>query len=168
LSGDLTINTICNKLPNMNGATNNHKSEFIRRKEQQFDAACRKRGLSQTTQRRAILVALAGRTDHPTVDLLYEELHQKFKGLSRTTVYRVLETLVEIGVARRITSMEAKARFDADTSRHHHFICQGCGNVSDVRDPALNRIELPADQADGFRFLDYSITFTGVCPHCRS
>jgi Fur family peroxide stress response transcriptional regulator len=142
-------------------------SDFLRQKELQFNAACRRHGLSQTTQRRAVLAALAQRTDHPTADQLYEELHRKFKGLSRTTVYRVLETLVDIGLIRRITSLEAKARFDADTGRHHHLICLECGSVNDVHDPSLNLIELPANQAGGFRFVDYSITFTGICPNCQ-
>jgi Fur family peroxide stress response transcriptional regulator len=162
----LTIHSNRNIVSSMNERPNMSTSDFVRRKEQQFEAACRRDGLSQTSQRRAVLAALARRTDHPTADQLYEELHPEFKGLSRTTVYRVLETLVGIGLIRRITSMEAKARFDADTSRHHHLICLECGVVSDVHDPSLNLIELPANQAGGFRFLDYSITFTGICPHC--
>jgi Fur family peroxide stress response transcriptional regulator len=152
----------------MNERQDTHRNEFVRQKEQQFDALCRMRGLSQTVQRRAILAELARRTDHPTADQLYEELQPQFGGLSRTTVYRVLETFVRIGLARRITSPEAKARFDADTSRHHHFICLECGSVSDVHDPRLNLIELPPPQAGDFRILDYSITFSGICPHCQT
>ncbi len=144
------------------------RNEFVRQKERQFDALCRQHGLSQTLQRRTILAALARRTDHPTADQLYEELHPQFGGLSRTTVYRVLETFVRIGLARRITSPEAKARFDADTSRHHHFICLECGRVSDVHDPRLDQFELPPPLAGGFRYLDYSITFSGICLHCQA
>jgi Fur family peroxide stress response transcriptional regulator len=150
----------------MNEQPDIQRHEFVRQKEQQLAAACRRQGLSQTVQRRAVLAALARRTDHPTADQLYEELHPQFGGLSRTTIYRVLETFVRIGLARRITSPEAKARFDADTRRHHHLICQECGGVSDVRDPRLRQIELPLGLVDGCRILDYSITYTGLCPHC--
>jgi Fur family peroxide stress response transcriptional regulator len=151
----------------MSKHTDIYRNEFIREKEWQFEVLCRQQGLSQTLQRRTILAELARRTDHPTADQIYEELHPQFGGLSRTTVYRVLETFVRIGLARRITTPEAKARFDADTSRHHHIICLECGSVSDVHDPRLNLIELPPPQSGGFHFLDYSITFSGICPHCQ-
>ncbi|MEZ4599699.1 MAG: Fur family transcriptional regulator [Syntrophotaleaceae bacterium] len=141
--------------------------DFILRKELEFDEACRRHGLSQTSQRRAVLAALSRRKDHPTADQLYEELHMELKGLSRTTVYRVLDALVGIGLVRRVTSLEAKARFDADTSRHHHLICINCGSVSDIHDPALNMLALRPDQSGDFRFLDYTITFTGICSDCQ-
>jgi len=144
------------------------KNLFALQKEQEFEFLCSKQGLSQTTQRRMILLALARRKDHPTADQIYEELKEQFKGLSRTTVYRVLETFVRIGLVQKTTSLDAKARFDADTGRHHHITCMECGEVVDLHDPLLNRIELPEEKASGYRLLDYSIAFTGICPQCRA
>jgi Fur family peroxide stress response transcriptional regulator len=91
-------------------------------KEKELEQICREHGLSMTIQRRAILENLVGRNDHPTADQIYDSIKDQLKGISRTTVYRVLETLVSVGLARKISNPESKARFDADTSRHHHAL----------------------------------------------
>jgi Fur family peroxide stress response transcriptional regulator len=137
----------------------------IKRKE--FETVCRHNGLAMTIQRRTILDALAARNDHPTVDQVYEDIKESLKGVSRTTVYRVLETFVSIGIARKISNPESKARFDADTKRHHHLTCISCGKVIDLHDPTLDNLVPDADTLREFDILDYSITFNGLCNCCR-
>jgi Fur family peroxide stress response transcriptional regulator len=137
-------------------------------KEKELEKICREHGLSLTIQRRAILDNLVCRTDHPTADQIYDDMKDQLKGISRTTVYRVLETLVSVGLARKISNPESKARFDADTSRHHHLTCIECGSIMDIHDRDLNNIELPARFASDFEFIDYSISFTGRCSRCRT
>jgi Fur family peroxide stress response transcriptional regulator len=136
-------------------------------KRKELESACRDNGLALTIQRRAIFDALALRTDHPTVDQVYEEISEKLKGVSRTTVYRVLETFVSIGIARKISNPESKARFDADTKRHHHLTCISCGTVLDLHDPAFDNLVPQTGNSPDFDILDYSITFTGLCSACR-
>jgi Fur family peroxide stress response transcriptional regulator len=137
-------------------------------KEKELEHICREHGLSLTIQRRAILENLAGRTDHPTADQIYDTMKDQLKGISRTTVYRVLETLVSVGLARKISNLESKARFDADTSRHHHLTCIDCGSIIDIHDQELNSLELPERFVSDFEFIDYSISFTGRCSRCRT
>jgi Fur family peroxide stress response transcriptional regulator len=83
-------------------------------------------------------------------------------------VYRVLETLVSVGLARKSSNLESKARFDADTSRHHHLTCIDCGSIIDIHDQELNSLELPERFISDFEFIDYSISFTGRCSRCRT
>ncbi len=145
----------------------NEKRQFSLTKEKELESLCREHGLSLTIQRRAILENLAGRNDHPTADQIYESMKDSLKGISRTTVYRVLETLVGVGVARKISNPESIARFDADTSRHHHLTCVDCGAVIDIHNQELNNIKLPAGIYPELEVMDYSISFTGRCPRCR-
>lgn len=135
-------------------------------KEQEFEAVCRRHGLALTIQRRVIMESLASRTDHPTADQVYEDVAQTIRGVSRTTVYRVLDTFVSIGLAKKINNQESKARFDADTTRHHHLTCTRCGQVLDLYDSDLNNLQLPTGIGDEFTITDYSVTFTGVCALC--
>jgi Fur family peroxide stress response transcriptional regulator len=132
-----------------------------------FEAQCRERGLALTIQRRAVFEELDGRRDHPTADQIYEALKRRLAGLSRTTIYRVLETLVEAGFARRVHHPDAVARFDPMTERHHHMVCDRCGSVHDVADASLPALSLPPVVAAGFSVRDYSISFTGLCPDCQ-
>lgn len=143
------------------------KTLFKEMKLKALEVGCRQNGFAMTVQRRVIMEALAERTDHPTADQLYDTVKGRLRGISRTTVYRVLETLVGIGVAQKISNPEAKARFDADTERHHHAVCSRCQRVSDIHDPQLNSLPMPAGELGGFTIIDYSINFSGLCADCR-
>jgi Fur family peroxide stress response transcriptional regulator len=132
-----------------------------------FEAECRRRGLALTIQRRAVFEELLARRDHPTADQVYENLVPRLPGLSRTTVYRVLETLVDAGFARRVQHTGAVVRFDPVTERHHHLVCEACGRLVDLDDTAVSRVPIPEAGVKGFRIRDYSISFSGICAECR-
>jgi len=146
----------------------NSAATFKIEKLRQLEEGCRRNGLAMTVQRRVVLDALAERTDHPSADQLYDAVRGRLRGISRTTVYRVLETLVGIGVVQKISNPESKARYDADTVRHHHIHCIHCQKIHDIHNPAFDLIQLPTETEAGFTMIDYSINFSGICPDCRS
>ena len=133
----------------------------------EFEARCRRLGLPVTTQRRAVLRALARRADHPTADQLYEDLRESHPDLSRTTVYRVLDALVRLGVVRRASHPGAAVRYDALITRHHHLVCTACGAMADLPAPALDTLPAPRSVPPGFELVDYSVYFHGTCSACR-
>ncbi len=127
----------------------------------------REQGLPLTTQRRLILNELDGRLDHPTADQIYDAVRDRLPGLSRTTVYRVLDTLVKLGLVRKVMHADASVRFDPNVSRHHHLVCESCGALVDFEASGVPELRLPRAGADGFTITDYTINFTGVCAGCR-
>ena len=145
------------------GDSNN---EFVSSKLKLMEERCRKNGLSLTIQRRAILENLSSRKDHPTADQIYAEIRERITGVSRTTVYRVLETFVQLGLARKISNPEAKARFDADTSKHHHAACLECEKVIDIESSLLPDIDLGKADLKGFEAFDCSLVVVGLCSDC--
>ena len=132
-----------------------------------FEQECRARGLAVTVQRRTVFEELAGRLDHPTADPVYEAVHPRLPSLSRTTVYRVLDTLVETGFARKVHHPDAVVRFDPTTGRHHHLVCESCGNLVDLEDAVVPRVAIPDAKGTGFRIRDYSVSFNGLCSSCH-
>lgn len=144
------------------------KDEFVSTKIRLMEERCRKNGLSLTIQRRAILENLSSRKDHPTADQIYAAIQDRVKGVSRTTVYRVLETFVQLGLAQKISNPEAKARFDADTSRHHHAVCSSCEKVIDIDSSSLPDIDLSRADLKGFQILDCSMVAVGLCSECST
>jgi Fur family peroxide stress response transcriptional regulator len=135
---------------------------------QQFEAACRAHGLPVTVQRRRIFEALCDRTDHPTPDQVYALVKDTLPGVSRTTVYRVLDTLAELGVVAKACSPGVASRVDPRTSRHHHLVCQRCDRLFDVDEATVeHRIRPPDVRHQGFAIKGYSIYFTGLCAACQ-
>jgi Fur family peroxide stress response transcriptional regulator len=126
----------------------------------------RSHGLPLTIQRRTVFAGLEHRTDHPTAEQIFAFTREKIPGVSRTTVYRVLETLVRLGMARKVDHPGAAARFDPRTDHHHHLICLGCQRVQDHDHPRHERPAVPSFEETGFQISDYSIHYVGTCSEC--
>lgn len=133
-----------------------------------FEGLCRDHGLSVTVQRRVIFEAMADRADHPTADQVYKQVKDRIPGVSRTTVYRVLDTLVRIGVITKVSHPGAAARFDPKTRQHHHLVCLRCDKIIDLENERLNRVALPRVSHRGFEIHEYHIHFRGICPECSA
>jgi Fur family peroxide stress response transcriptional regulator len=132
-----------------------------------FEELCRRQGTPVTVQRRVILEAVLASHDHPTADQIYDRICGRIPEISRTTVYRVLDTLVGLGMIGRAHHPGSAARFDAKTHRHHHLVCTSCRKMIDYETPELNDLPLP-EPPFGFQVTDYSIQFMGLCPDCRA
>jgi Fur family transcriptional regulator, peroxide stress response regulator len=139
----------------------------IAEKLREFEEICRRHGLPVTLQRKVILESVLQRTDHPTADQIYEAVRDRIPQLSRTTVYRTLETFLDLGVLRRVQYSGMTGRFDKEIRRHHHLICERCGIIIDIDDDGLDRISLSPKKLQGFEVNDFSVHFSGVCSKCR-
>ena len=134
---------------------------------QKLEEVCRERGLPLTTQRRAVLEVLLQRRDHPTADQIFENVREGSPQISRRTVYRVLDTLAELGLICRVHHPGASARYDAKTYRHHHLVCLRCNAIVDWESPDFDSLVLPKGKPHGFEVSDFSVQLIGICPECR-
>jgi Fur family peroxide stress response transcriptional regulator len=133
---------------------------------ERFKQMFRRQAMPLTIQRRQILEVLLGRTDHPSADQVFEAVQARLPGISRTTVYRVLNTLVRLGVIRMVCNPGASVRFDPKLEQHHHLVCLYCGKMSDWDDPRLNHLPLPTRRRTDFKIVDYTVHFRGTCGDC--
>jgi Fur family peroxide stress response transcriptional regulator len=132
-----------------------------------FAAQCRSQGVRLTTQRRVILEAALDAGDHPTADRVFETVATRSPGISRTTVYRALETLARMGVIHKAAIPGSVARYDPRVETHHHLICERCDAVFDISDERLDALPVPDTTSLGFEVLDVSVQLRGVCRRCR-
>lgn len=130
-----------------------------------IEKICRQHSLPLTAQRRIVLEALWSRPAHPTIDEIWDDARRRMPEISRTTVYRILETFAHFRVIRKVSHPGAVARYESRTGRHHHLLCIECGRMEDLDDPALDSIALPGSPS-GFQIEDYSIQFRGLCSQC--
>lgn len=130
-----------------------------------LDGALRKSGARPTRQRRAIYVALSGRSDHPTAEALHRSVRRRVPGLSLATVYTSLEVMAEAGLVGRIVGPDGVARYDARIDVHDHRRCLRCGAIDDLERPGNSRT-LETYETPGFRATDYHIEIVGYCVAC--
>jgi Fe2+ or Zn2+ uptake regulation protein len=143
------------------------QSNQIAQRLKDFEALCRRLGAALTVQRRVVLQTVLERDDHPTADQVLETVKDRVPGISRTTVYRVLSTLADMGVIRRLHHAGASVRFDGKIHRHHHLICRMCNKVIDLEDQTLDRLRVSRVSYKGFDIEDFSVHLIGTCSACR-
>ena len=117
-------------------------------------------------QRQLIHSFLMTRKDHPTADVVYQNVRQEYPNISLGTVYRNLTLLADRGEIQRLQVGDGVDHFDADTSRHCHFVCTGCGCVTDLQLDCLDHILTDARKKFDGRIERQSTFFYGLCRDC--
>jgi len=117
-------------------------------------------------KRNAILGALRASKEHPTAEMLYAQLKPEYPDLSLGTVYRNLAMFKEEGTALSVGVVDGQERFDGWTEPHSHFICEGCGSVSDIECKAGDGLCEAVSERFGVRATRYELTFRGLCAAC--
>ena len=121
-------------------------------------------GLRCTPQRYAVMACLMEHTGHPTAAEIFEAVNRVDPRSSRATTYNNLRDLVKAGLVREVAVEGRAARFDAKGIRHHHFICDRCGNVEDIEWCDVPR---PSSRSLGKRILrECELIFRGLCTKC--
>lgn len=88
--------------------------------------------IKYSKQREAIRTFLMSRKDHPTAEVVYENVREEFPNISLGTVYRNLTFLVDNGQAVKVPCNDGSVHFDGNVSPHYHFQCTDCGSVIDL------------------------------------
>jgi Fur family peroxide stress response transcriptional regulator len=101
---------------------------------------------------------------HSTAVEIFEGVNRIDPRSSRATIYNNLRDLVQAGLVREVAVEGRAARFDVKGMRHHHFICDHCGNVEDLE---WYNVPPPAAASLGKRVLRESeLIFRGLCARC--
>src|SRR6201996_2894069 len=121
-------------------------------------------GLRCTPQRYAVMAFLLEQKMHPTAAEIFEAVNRADPRSSRATTYNNLRDLVKAGLVREVAAEGRAARYDAKGMRHHHFICDRCGEVEDVE---WYNVPNPASRLLGKRQVrECELIFRGLCSKC--
>lgn len=97
-------------------------------------------GLKATHPRIVVLEALTNSREHPSAELIYDEIRVDNPSISLGSVYRVLDVLVEVGLIRRVSVKYGSKRYDADLNPHGHIYCLKTDRIQDYYDEELNEL----------------------------
>ena len=120
--------------------------------------------IKPSLQRMAVMKYLMDNKNHPTAEMIFNELFPSIPTLSKTTVYNTLNLLTEKGAILMIGIDEKNARYDGDTSPHAHFRCKGCGCIYDVPIDVNNKIFI--DGIGELTIDEVHIYYKGLCKNC--
>lgn len=122
--------------------------------------------LRHSHQRDMIYEYLLQTKEHPSAETIYEALKSQIPNLSLGTVYRNLKLLEELGMVRKVTTVNNVERYDAYCDDHVHFVCSKCGKVIDL--PKLTQeVKDNCFQAVGYDVEWVSLILGGTCSDCK-
>ena len=121
-----------------------------------------------TLQKGIVSDVFSSMTNHPSAGMVYDAVHEKYPGISRATVYRILAEAAEEGVIQRLKLSDANDRYDITLGKHYHVTCRNCGAVADVElELDLEGLQKGAEGKQGFLVDDFHVEFSGLCEECR-
>ena len=121
----------------------------------------------QTIQKGLIWDAVSEADNHPNAEQIYDTIVNKHPSISRATVYRNLNMLVDEGRVKRVRVLGGPDHFDRTLGKHYHIQCTYCKQVSDIE--LQDDIVLNSDSMDthGYELKSYELVFNGICPDCQ-
>ena len=120
-----------------------------------------------TRQRDAVLQVIRSREDHPTANEIFQAARLQLPTISYATVYNSLRFLKEAGLVHEIKFGDGASRYDRETDRHDHAICNDCGKLVDFDLPEAASLIQAAARKSKFKPASVHLTLRGVCPDCR-
>lgn len=134
-----------------------------------FHAYLESRNLRNTAERRAILKEIAGMEDpHFSAEDLLVRFRNRGGTISRATIYRTLDHLVESGLVRRLSFGRKHSTYESNVSRRHHehLICVACGVVIEFAQPDLEQLLEEVCRRKRFTADRHSLQILGRCRKC--
>ena len=132
-----------------------------------FRTACQAAGITVTNQRLAIYKTLAGSTEHPAAEVVWDNVRKQLPAVSLDTVYRAFRLFEQLGLLTRVETGQNHARFDGNLEPHHHFVCTRCGTVFDFESASADAVALPASVREMGIAESIRLEVRGVCSKCR-
>ena len=106
---------------------------------------------------------------HLSADDLVDLMRKEDKRISRATVYRTLQWMVDAGIARKVDFGEGRFRFEHSYRhpRHFHLICKACNRSSEFLSSDIEVLLAEIAEARGFMARQSVVQIYGTCEDCR-
>jgi len=128
------------------------------------------RGKRLTHERAIIVDEVFASHEHFEADELVARLATGKNGrrVSRATVYRTLNQLVEAGLLRKVARPNDREVYEHDYGypQHDHFICKQCGTLIEFHNEAISSIVEEIAAETGFRMDGHRLEVYGLCEDC--
>lgn len=125
-------------------------------------------GYRLTPQRLMIVEAVHSNDEHVFADDIFQIVRRRYPHINISTVYRTLELLKDLGLVTVTDLGEGKVCYHwAEKGRHHHLVCQSCGELLGLDDSVMDSLEETLLERYGFRASLSHLAIFGLCRQCR-
>lgn len=127
-------------------------------------------GTKRSSKRDRIVNVFLRQEGHLSADDLVDLIKREDHRISRATVYRTLQWMVDAGIARKVDFGEGRFRFEHSYRhpRHFHLICKSCNRSYEFLSSDIESLVEEVATARGFTARQSVVQIYGTCEACRT
>jgi Fur family ferric uptake transcriptional regulator len=127
-------------------------------------------GGKRSSKRDLIVNSFLRQEGHLSADDLVDLIRREDQKISRATVYRTLQWMVDAGIARKVDFGEGRFRFEHSYRhpRHFHLICKSCNRSSEFLSSDIEALVEEIASARNFSARQSVLQIYGTCEECRT
>ena len=135
-----------------------------------FVESLRPAGSKRSGKRDLIVNVFLRQEGHLTADDLFDLIRREDQKISRATVYRTLQWMVDAGIARKVDFGEGRFRFEHSYRhpRHFHLICKTCNRSFEFLSSDIEALLEEVAAARNFAARQSVLQIHGTCESCRT
>ena len=134
-----------------------------------FKTVLRKQGFKITPQRIIVLEEIIKNKGHRESEEIYLAIKSRNTYVSRATVYRTLDILVQNNFVRKLNLGDGRARYEnkVDSHHHDHMICNSCGQIFEFVDLEIEKLQDEIAKKHEFILKNHIHQLLGICKECQ-
>jgi Fur family transcriptional regulator, ferric uptake regulator len=138
------------------------------RERDRFLQFLRSRGLRVTQERLVLFEEIFAQHKHIDAEELLAAMKTRDLKISRATVYRNLDLLVDCGLVRKQRLGRDRFLYEhVHGGQHHdHLVCTICGRVVEFVSPGIVALQAEICRAHGFVPSRHTLQISGLCNQC--
>ena len=127
-------------------------------------------GGKRSGKREQIVNVFLRQEGHLSADDLVDLIRREDQRISRATVYRTLQWMVDAGIARKVDFGEGRFRFEHSyrQPRHFHLICKSCHRSFEFLSSDIEAFIEEVASARSFAAAQSVVQIYGTCEECRT
>lgn len=138
------------------------------KEREQFLTYCRKSGLRVTRERLAVFDEIFTQHGHIDAEQLLQRMTARAQKISRATVYRNLDLLVECGLVRKYRLGHRRFLYEHLHAGldHDHLVCTHCGRVVEFVSSEIASLQREICRAHDFDTRHRTMQVLSLCVWC--
>src|SRR5215510_5195711 len=125
-------------------------------------------GGKRSSKREQIVNVFLRQEGHLSADDLVDLIRREDQRISRATIYRTLQWMVDAGIARKVDFGEGRFRFEHSYRhpRHFHLICKSCNRSYEFLSSDIEQLVEEVAAARAFTPRQTVVQIYGTCEAC--